>query len=251
MLVDLKSRIACPVLLVVNVGTFVAVFSFMTNAPYSGSLACWFLALLLMFAMCYVALHRWTNKEYGKQHLFLFCVLNAPLVAYLVRYVWYRFAEFRSVNVLLAIFITIVVFTTLILWVLTRQSRYWICVAALLASGILVIGLFAEAYRFLGIRFADPEARSYSTSVAERDSEYSPPSYRGYVDKPDWRDSLYFSLITFTTLGYGDIHPLPETRLVAGVEAALGYLYMGLLVAYLMTALSSTPGQREHNPARR
>nr|WP_229511042.1 ion channel [Massilia sp. CFBP 13721] len=43
---------------------------------------------------------------------------------------------------------------------------------------------------------------------------------------------LYFSMVTFSTLGYGDI--LPKTslaRLLCGSEALLGAFTMGLVVA--------------------
>lgn len=42
--------------------------------------------------------------------------------------------------------------------------------------------------------------------------------------------SLYFSLVTFTTLGYGDITPVNLARLVAGIEAFLGAFMMAFFV---------------------
>lgn len=46
--------------------------------------------------------------------------------------------------------------------------------------------------------------------------------------------SLYFSVVTFATLGYGDIQPIGSwARLIAGVEALLGALLMALLVFVL------------------
>jgi hypothetical protein len=45
-------------------------------------------------------------------------------------------------------------------------------------------------------------------------------------------DYIYFSMVTFTTLGYGDI--LPKTtllRMICGTEAFLGAFMMGLVVA--------------------
>ncbi|WP_436927152.1 pentapeptide repeat-containing protein [Halosimplex amylolyticum] len=49
--------------------------------------------------------------------------------------------------------------------------------------------------------------------------------------------SLYFSVITFTTLGYGDIQPVgAAARLVAGVESLLGALLAALLV-FVLTRL--------------
>ena len=42
--------------------------------------------------------------------------------------------------------------------------------------------------------------------------------------------ALYFSSVTWTTLGYGDITPSPDFLLVAASEALLGYITMSLLI---------------------
>jgi len=42
--------------------------------------------------------------------------------------------------------------------------------------------------------------------------------------------ALYFSIVTFTTVGYGDIHPVGFMRFVANAEAFSGLLVMGLFV---------------------
>jgi hypothetical protein len=50
--------------------------------------------------------------------------------------------------------------------------------------------------------------------------------------RADWIDVFYFSAVTFTTLGYGDITPTTETlKLLSGTEALLGGLSLGLVVA--------------------
>jgi voltage-gated potassium channel len=50
-------------------------------------------------------------------------------------------------------------------------------------------------------------------------------------------DLLYFSLVTLTTLGYGDIVPIgAEVRMLAGLEAAVGVLYVAITVALLVSA---------------
>ena len=51
---------------------------------------------------------------------------------------------------------------------------------------------------------------------------------------PAWRDALYFSVVTFTTLGYGDMAPREEYRLVATFQAIYGYLFLGALVGTLV-----------------
>ena len=45
-------------------------------------------------------------------------------------------------------------------------------------------------------------------------------------------DALYFSAVTFSTLGYGDFRPCPEAvaRLVAAFQAIFGNLHLGLIV---------------------
>jgi len=54
---------------------------------------------------------------------------------------------------------------------------------------------------------------------------------------PTLEESLYFSLVAFTTLGLGDIVPASEWRLLAGMEAANGLLNFGLMTALLIESL--------------
>ena len=49
--------------------------------------------------------------------------------------------------------------------------------------------------------------------------------------------SVYFSLVSFTTLGFGDILLPQEWRLLSGMAAANGLLNFGLLTALLVEAL--------------
>ena len=52
---------------------------------------------------------------------------------------------------------------------------------------------------------------------------------------------LYFSLVTLTTLGYGDIVPIsPAARMFAGLESATGVLYIAITVARLVSAYQRT-----------
>lgn len=44
-------------------------------------------------------------------------------------------------------------------------------------------------------------------------------------------DYLYFSYVTFTTLGYGDIQPIGVCRGLSAAEAVSGYVFLGALVA--------------------
>lgn len=49
--------------------------------------------------------------------------------------------------------------------------------------------------------------------------------------RPNLLDALYFSIVTISSLGYGDIRPVGITRLVVGTEVVLGLSFFGLLVA--------------------
>ena len=49
---------------------------------------------------------------------------------------------------------------------------------------------------------------------------------------------LYFSIVTWTTLGYGEFTPTPASRLFAAEEALVGSFYMALYVGYVLTVFT-------------
>jgi len=55
-------------------------------------------------------------------------------------------------------------------------------------------------------------------------------------------DFLYFSIVTWTTLGYGDLRPTLDARMFAASEALYGYFFMGLYVALVFYTLSARTG---------
>ena len=66
----------------------------------------------------------------------------------------------------------------------------------------------------------------------------SPGSFNGLI-QGQWYENfteiIYFSFVTLTTLGYGDINPaLPLVRFLAYMEAIVGQLYIAILVASLV-----------------
>ena len=55
-------------------------------------------------------------------------------------------------------------------------------------------------------------------------------------------DFLYFSLVTLSTIGYGDIVPLTaETRILAALEGVTGVLYIAITVAILVSSYRREP----------
>jgi len=90
----------------------------------------------------------------------------------------------------------------------------------------LLIGfLFADFYGFISL--VDENAFSVSESIEA-----------GSVDGGDLgRDGIltYFSFVTMTTLGYGDISPVsPAARTLAWMQALVGQLYLAITIAGLV-----------------
>lgn len=49
-------------------------------------------------------------------------------------------------------------------------------------------------------------------------------------------NSLYFSVVTVSSLGYGDMHPMGISKLLAGAEVLMGLFFMGILLAKMTSA---------------
>ena len=66
----------------------------------------------------------------------------------------------------------------------------------------------------------------------------------------DRESALYFSIITFTTVGYGDYHPTLDGRMVAATEALTGYVFFGVFISMLSTyiAVHNVRTARDGNP---
>ena len=61
----------------------------------------------------------------------------------------------------------------------------------------------------------------------------------------DFGDALYFSVVTITTLGYGDFIPLGPGRPIAAMQGLIGYLILGILVStgFQIIAPHTAPGK--------
>ncbi|MGE0159236.1 MAG: potassium channel family protein [Gemmatimonadales bacterium] len=122
-----------------------------------------------------------------------------------------------------------VVYLPLLIWavvlstsaVITDPDNLGHIVLWALGFAVLTIGFFAILYAELGIVAATdpagPAVRSFTTC-------------------------LYFSATTFTTVGFGDYVPTPESRLFASVEALTGYVVLGTITAVVFFLLSRRAG---------
>ncbi len=55
---------------------------------------------------------------------------------------------------------------------------------------------------------------------------------------PDWNTAIYFSLVSFTTLGYGDIVLGEALRIFGAFAAVTGLLAFGLSTAYMVALMT-------------
>ncbi len=98
----------------------------------------------------------------------------------------------------------------------------WMVTFLIISGFSAVIILFSSMYRLTGL----------GGDCAENTSgNYILPMF----------DDLYFAIITLTTVGYGDCHPVNGGgRFVASFEAITGYLILGLLVSSLSGIFRNT-----------
>ena len=63
--------------------------------------------------------------------------------------------------------------------------------------------------------------------------------YQAWQLFPDYETSFYFSLGSYTTIGYGDVVLPRRWRLLGGIEGVSGVLLCGLSTAFLFVVVST------------
>jgi hypothetical protein len=65
-----------------------------------------------------------------------------------------------------------------------------------------------------------------------------------YIIDPNFVNFNYYSFVTMSTVGYGDITPrLPQTQTLAYLIAITGQLYVAIIIAFLVGKLLMHPGK--------
>jgi voltage-gated potassium channel len=113
-------------------------------------------------------------------------------------------------------------------------------------SGLVIMDAIT-AYLLLGFAFglivliADtllPDA--YSVSMMMKTAQ---------GDKPDFRAAIYYTFVTYTTTGYGDVIPRhPATKSLAVLISVCGQLYVAIILALLVGKFASGNNQSTHKP---
>jgi hypothetical protein len=95
----------------------------------------------------------------------------------------------------------------------SRRGAAAMMFVALMASSIaLFLVLFAAGYRTFGL--VDGERTVYDAATC-----------------------FYFSIVTWTTVGYGDVRPTPDSRFIAAAEAFFGYIWMAMAIGLFASFL--------------
>ncbi len=118
---------------------------------------------------------------------------------------------------LISVFIVILFYSAgLMLWVKSTfgSKRVTHFIASYVITIFMIIFLFAGAYL------------SRAESFAELGEQHT----------LTFEDSIYFSTVTVTTVGYGDIVPLGINRLLASLEAFLGMTINIALLGYVLSS---------------
>ena len=65
----------------------------------------------------------------------------------------------------------------------------------------------------------------------------------------DWFDCMFYSFVTLTSLGYGDMVPISaECRSLSILEAVGGIMYVAVLIARLVGVYSGGKAEVPHTP---
>ena len=107
-----------------------------------------------------------------------------------------------------AVFMALIVYAVVLLLRPRGVGMGWLIGLAILLAAIVNIVCHGFIYSNVGL----------FSAVAEK------------VIQPDLMVGLYFSIVTFTTLGYGDYTPMDGYQLVSALQALYGYVFLGSLV---------------------
>lgn len=90
----------------------------------------------------------------------------------------------------------------------------YVALIVIFLAGLLIVLTFAQIYAKFGLETPPgKEIKTFSTYI-------------------------YFSIVTFTTLGYGDYQPKECVQLLAALQAVMGYIYLGFIVGSVHHMLS-------------
>ena len=153
------------------------------------------------------------QKNVTKTILFLIALMMV------VDLIWVYTFQTAKVDVLVTIVLSALDFAiliNLIRYYTLRQKPSFVGILLYLISSFLMVLMFARLFMESGIEGQD-----------------------GYL-YTDFGSCFYFSIITWTSLGYGDVRPTLESRSWVMLEVTFGYIHMGVLVGLILDFLKLT-----------
>ncbi len=199
-------------------GTFMCVLPFMSEAGVGAIALRIGTSLLLLAAVYSVSEKRWP--------LILAVALALPAIG--AQMVPSLLGDHGTLMVRMGMSAVLLIYITVLISVfLARQEHVS---ADMILGAINVYLLFAIAFMFLHafVEVVEPGAYLYqgeSLSVA----------LKGHPEVDALAFLLYFSVVTLTTLGYGDIIPaIPAARMLCSLEAVIGQLFVAVFIARMV-----------------
>ncbi len=110
----------------------------------------------------------------------------------------------------------------LVLWALLRTRRVGLNEILGTVNLYLIIG-FTWSYIYSALEMLRPHSFNFADAEFEMGAKF-----------------IYFSFVTLTTLGYGEITPRTEAAaMIASIEAIVGQLYIAVVIAYLLSIFTT------------
>ncbi|NJD30444.1 MAG: hypothetical protein FIB04_00965 [Gammaproteobacteria bacterium] len=201
------------------------------EARWSGHLAMQVLLLNLMLVTLW-ANPRWRIGRLVVAALWLLSVVASMVSVFGITQRWVQID--RTVDIALVVPVSIACAVGVLAFAFRSRRPTLDGVFAMVVVYFLIAMIFAELY-YLALVW-NPDALHLLKPTAE----LSPRELRSQL--------LYYSLVTLSTVGYGDILPTsPTMRMLAGIEAVTGQFFVAVAVALFvgMWAAHATMGARE------
>jgi voltage-gated potassium channel len=156
-------------------------------------------------------------------------LIVAVILAFTAFGLWWSVRATDAISIVFASLAMSVVFflfiITVILRNIARSDEVSVSTIYGVMSGYLLIGV-AWSFLYAIVELATPGAFDFGALATTADSSATHGELRFFG---------YFSLVTLSTLGYGDITPVtPLARSLSALEAVAGQLYIAVLIAFMV-----------------
>ena len=156
-------------------------------------------------------------------------LIVAVILAFTAFGLWWGVRATDATSIVFASLAMSVVFflfiITVILRNIARSDEVSVSTIYGVMSGYLLIGV-AWSFLYAIVELATPGAFDFGALATTADSSATHGELRFFG---------YFSLVTLSTLGYGDITPVtPLARSLSALEAVAGQLYIAVLIAFMV-----------------